>query len=491
MVNASAIRARGARISEVTATPGIALGCGLAAVAFGLALPGSPWHAVAVLILLPLGLAAPTATVLVILAITVLVPWDLQDHFKVIGGPGHRGVLFVDALLGLALLRTGWLLIRRRMEFDRQMAAGTIVAAILLFATVWGMARGADISAAGNEGRRVLFGAGTFLLAWPVLRDSNARRIVAHGLVFIGLALGVWGLAQWVFDFGYSTTGDVGVRGGLNSGQLQGGMYAYPVAVVLAWAALISGGIRSVSVKALLAVILAFNTVCIFLTFERTHMVATALACAFVLVCAGASARRRAKGWLAAMAAIGVVAAMAADTHTRTAVERLALLGDVQSDNSFSTRVLQSNAVITEIAAHPITGSGFGATVTWGLRGKFATNTTTFTDLGYHWLAWKGGIPAAVLIGLILVRAVLRRPEGRDGDQWAAIRLGARGALLALLMIAALFGVFNALGITAVIGLLVAICYSDSEFRPDPRDGPPGPGYGNRTLITAAMRGAR
>lgn len=491
MVNTHSRLVRGIPITVATATPGVALGCGLLAIAFGLALPVSPWHAIAVLVLVPLSLAAPTATVLAVLAITVLVPWGLQDHFKVIGSSGHRGLLFVDALLGLALLRTGWMVVSRRVPFDRQMAMGAIVGATLLAATIMGMARGADISAAGNEGRRALFGAGTFLLAWPLLRDPNVRQILARGLLAIGLALGVWGLAQWLFDFGYSSTGDIGVRGGLTSGQLQGGMYAYPVAVIITWAVLISGGIRSAPVKILLAIVLALNIVCLFLTFERTHMAATALACAFVLARAGVSARRHARGWILAIVAVGMVGSLIAQSHARTAVERLALLGDVRNDNSYSARVLQWNAVSSEIAERPLAGSGFGATVTWGLRDKIAVNTTPFTDLGYHWLAWKVGIPGAALIVVILIRAVLRQTRGFDGDPWAALRLGARGAVLALLVISALFGVFNALGITALIGFLVAVCYSQPEFRSDPDEYPPVSGNANPDPTTAVLKGAR
>jgi hypothetical protein len=43
------------------------------------------------------------------------------------------------------------------------------------------------------------------------------------------------------------------------------------------------------------------------------------------------------------------------------------------------------------------------------------------------------------------------------------MRRGSRAALLALLLISAMFAAFNILGVTALMGLLVAICYSDAD----------------------------
>lgn len=433
---------------------------GMVAMAFGLSLPGSPWNAVALLMVIPLGLAAPTATVVVILAVTVLVPWDFQDHLQILGGEGRRGVLFIDALLLLALARWGWQVLRRRIEFDRPLLLGTIVAATLVAGTFWGLARGADISETGNEARRVLFGAGTFLLAWPLLKEAGARRTLTWALVAIGLALGLWGLSQWFFDIGYSTAGDVGVRGGLTSGQLQGGLYAYPVAVPLAWSALVAGGRRTFAMTALLTAVLAINLVCAFLTFERTILASTALACGFVLVIAGPVVRKQAARWIAAGLPLLVIGVVLAEAQAKTAFERMALLGNVDSDNSFTHRMIEADVLKDEILARPLFGSGFGATVTWGVADKFAMSRSTFADLGCHWLAWKIGLPAAALVLVVLIRAVFRRSRGVDSAPWGIVRTGSRAGLLALLVTSILFGVFDALGITAVIGLLAAICYS-------------------------------
>lgn len=455
-----AVRDDARLLSAAAASPGVVIGAAVAAMVFGLALPASPWDAVAVLVLLPLGMAMPTGALVAILAITVLVPWDVQNHLQILGGHGHRGVLFIDALVLVALLRTGWSVARRRVPFDLPMVLGTTVAVILAAATVWGVVQGGDVSAAGNEGRRALFGACAFLLAWPLVRDPGSRRVIAGSLVIIGLALGLWGFSQWLFDVGYSTAGDVGVRGGLSSGQLQGGMYAYPVAVSLAWSALIAGIARSATHRVLLVAVLALNTICLFLTFERTLMVSTVLACVFVVMSAGAEARRQAMRWVPAIGAFLIVGTGLAAAQARTALERLAMLGDVDSDNSYTHRMIEADVLKDEILARPLFGSGFGASVTWGWGDKFAVSTTPFADLGYHWLAWKVGLPGAILITVILLGAVFRRSHGEESDPWKAIRIGSRGGLLALLATSVLFGVFNALGITAAIGVLVAICYS-------------------------------
>lgn len=441
----------------------------IAALAFGVFLPIDPWAAVAWLILIPLAFAAPVAALAVLVVVTVLVPWQLQDTLKVIGGPDQAGLLFVDVLVLLGLVRIGWLLVRRRLALDLPILLGAIVAAICAASLIWGLWRGADLSEAGHEWRHATLGVGAFLLAWPLMAKRSARRHLPWVLMGLGLALGLWGIAQWVFSVDFTSSGDVGVRGGLSSGQLQGGLYAYPVAVTMAWAALVTGQLRNVSVKALLAVILLLNTVCLLLTFERTFMVATTVACVFVVVTSGVGARRSAARWTGVIAALLIVGAAIAPAEAQTALDRLTSVGRMGSDNSYTHRLAEAHVLTEEIAARPVTGSGFGATVTWGVPDTFDTSTTPFADMGYHWLGWKIGLPAAATVLLLLGRAVLRRIPGKDSAEWHALRTGSRASLLALMLIGITFGVFDALGITAVMGLLVAVCYSRADSLSDPR----------------------
>lgn len=444
-----------------------------AALAFGILLPMAPREAVATALLIPLAVIAPVAAVSVLVGVTVLVPFEVQDALAATGGRGEPGLLFVDALLLVALLRMGWWAVRRRLPVDRPLVVGTVVAMLMTGALIWGVANGAALSEAGHETRRVMLGVGTFLVAWPVLANQPARRQLLPMLFGIGLLLGVWGLVQWFFDLGYTTSGDVGVRSGVDRtssgrGQLQGGMYAFPVAVILAWAGLVSGQLRSTGVRSLLALIMLLNGVCLLLTFERSFWVATLVGCAFVALTSGAAARRKAIKW-AALGGLALVIVSAGTSEGRTALERLASVGQVSTDHSFLSRLVESQAVVEAILQRPIPGSGFGATITWGAPGLFATETTPFVHNGYLWLAWKVGIPAAVLVVVLIGLAILqRRPVGPvgDADSWRALRIGSRASLLALMLVAVTFPVFNALGITAAMGLLVALCYSPAS--PDP-----------------------
>jgi O-antigen ligase len=437
----------------------------IAALAFGVLLPIAPRTAVAAFVVIPFALAAPAASTAVLIAVTVLVPFDLQEAFKVTGGRGEPGLLLIDALMLLGLLRIGWLLLRKRLPLDLPLLAGAGVGLIYAAALGWGLVRGWDVSEAGHEARRAVLGVAAFLLVWPLMANRTARRRLVWVLITVGLALGIWGLAQWLFVVAYTDQGDVGVRAGVDltsagRGQLQGGMYAYPVAVTLAWAALVMGRIQRVPVKWLLAAILFLNAVCLLVTFERTLWVATVIACVLVVVMSGGAAARPALKWAGAGVACMTVLAALSPGEARSAVERLLSVHEASSDNSLWARLAESRYVIEAIHHRPITGSGFGATITWGVRDTFGTVTTTFSHNGYLWLSWKIGIPAAALVVLLIVGAILRRTPGSDTADWRALRRGSQASLVAVLLICVMFPVFNALGITALIGLLVAVAYS-------------------------------
>ncbi|MET9375438.1 O-antigen ligase family protein [Streptomyces sp. NPDC002992] len=446
----------------------------LAALAFGALLPSDPLAAVAAIVVIPLAFGAPVAALSALLALTVLVPFPVQDQFSVIGGSGRPGLLLADVLLVLGLCRIGWLILSRRLRIDVPLLAAAAVALVLTAALAWGIAHGAAVSEAGHEARRVMLGVGAFVLAWPLVREEAARRRLEKGLIAIGLALGAWGLIQWGFSISYTSAADVGVRRGVDltssgHGSLQGGLYAYPVAVTLAWAALVSGRVRSTPLRWLLAAIVCLNALCAWLTYERTFWVAAAVACAVVLMMSGAQARRLAARWVPIGAASLLVCVFAlAPGELRTAVERMLSVTRLEVDKSYEYRVIESQIVGDEIRNSPLTGSGFGATITWGKDDTFNTLTTPFAHNGYLWLAWKIGIPAALFLVSVIVAAVVRRGPPVEEWRWHALRIGSRAALLALLLISVTFPAFDALGVTAVMGLLVAVCFSGGG------DAPPG-----------------
>ncbi|MFD7976476.1 O-antigen ligase family protein [Streptomyces sp. NPDC059071] len=448
----------------------------LAALVFGALLPGDPLTAVGAVVVIPLALGAPVAALSVLIAVTVLVPFEVQDQFSLVGGSGRPGLLLVDVLMLLGMCRVAWLVLSRRLQLDKPLLVAAVVTLVLAVALAWGIARGADVSEAGHETRRVMLGVGAFVLAWPVVRDKAARRRLEGALIALGLALGLWGLVQWGFSIDYTSSADVGIRRGVDltsagRGSLQGGLYAYPVAVTLAWAALVSGRLRSVPVRWLLAAVVCLNAVCLWLTYERTFWVATAVSCASVVVMSGAQARRNAAKWVP-VGAVSLLVGLAvlAPGEIRTALERVLSVNRLEIDESYSYRVIESQVVLEEIGGRPLTGSGFGATVTWGKEDTFAPLTTPFIHNGYLWLAWKIGVPAAVFLVAVIVAAVLRRGAPGEDPRLHVLRVGSRASLLSLLLTTMTFPAFNTLGVTAVTGLLVAVCFCG---RDDVSAGPP------------------
>jgi hypothetical protein len=455
---------------------GVGLGVG-AAVGFGVLLPRWPLQAVALVVLLPLAFAAPVASLGLLLSLTLIVPFDLQNEHAFIGGEGVPGLLIVDLLLLLGLIRVGALLARGKLRAETPLLVALALGAVLALLLAEGIARGADVSDAGHEARRLALGVGTFVLAWPILLDQGARRRLYGVLMTLGLALGLWGLAQWLLGVEFTAGADVGIRPGVEGtvsarGSLQGGLYAFPVAVTLAFAAVVSGRIRSPDIRWLVIGVLLLNGLCLLLTYERTFWAATVVACAVVALRSGPAARRAALRW-GAVGAVVLVALLTVLGETQTAVQRLVTVVDYGTDQSLEYRKVETRNVLDAIAARPVTGSGLGATITWGKQGVFGTQTTPFSHNGYAWLAWKLGLPVAILLLVLIGWIALRRAPPLREKELLALRAGSQAALLALLLIGATFPPFNAFGITAAMGLLAAVA-----LQPRARDGIPGPRRG-------------
>jgi hypothetical protein len=418
-----------------------------------------------------IALFAPLGAVALLLFVTVLVPYPIQNRYALFGGTGVPGILIVDLLLILSVARVTVFFLARRMLPGAAMLAYLLLLGVGL-QLVHGILNGAATGDAGLEARNVGNAIAGFLLAIPVLQDPVRRARLPAVLLAIAICAGVWGLAQWVQDMPFNG-GDFGVRKGAfgtesGRGQLQGGLYFYAGAVVLAFAALISDAIRSPWVRAVTMVALAANVVCLLLTYERTFWLAAALGCAFVALRSPKASRRRAMaftavGLAALVAALGVVS----PTSLRTALERGSSVAEVQADDSGAYRVAETEAALEPIRARPLDGSGFGATITWEppqFRGK--TVTEDFIHNGYAWLVWKTGLLfTAVWVGVIALSALHRPPVSED-PLIGILRAGAQAALLGLLVINVTFPSFNALGIAAASGLLVALCWIPRPRRP-------------------------
>ncbi|MCW2546650.1 MAG: O-antigen ligase [Mycobacterium sp.] len=437
---------------------------GLLAATFGVALASDPLDAVLLLGLVPLALACPTATLGVVLFVTVLVPFDTQNRYSLGGGAGVPGLLAVDLLLLLGLCRIAFLVWRRRLRVTRPLAVAALFLVGIFGAAVHGLATGAAASDVGTEARCLVFGIGAFLLAWPLLLEQATRVRLYRTLLALGLALGLWGVAQVVLKVPYTSSGDVGVRPGIDQiaaiggGQLQGGLYAFPVAVALSFAALLSGAIKSGAVRALTVTIFGLNCVCVLLTYERSIWAAAIIGCIAAALRSGRAAWPATRRWLAVGLAVVAVYAAGSPGAVSTAINRIESSFSYQNQNSFQARKVESEAVLKAIRHEPLTGSGFGATVTWGKRNIFATSTTNFSHEGYLWLAWKVGLPLALaLVGCLLFTA-LRRMRPTADPPFRALRVGSHAALLASLAVCVTFPEFNALGITAALGVITAAC---------------------------------
>ena len=420
---------------------------------------------VAVGMLVALAFAAPVLNLVLIVFATAVIPFSVQNRL----GGGARGLILSDVLLLAGLLRvvpgvlSGFRLKHRQRTILLALGA---FSSVVLLQFLRGLASGHDVSIAGAE-LRTLLGFATFLVAVPVLAREDARSQLFKGLLFTGLALGLWGLAQWVFDIGFE--GGFGVREGINfttsgRGQLQGGMYAFPIAAVVGFSVLIAGDVRRHSHRALIAGVTVLNLACVLLTYERTFWVATTVALGFVTIRSGRRSRSRALVWGPAVVLVllGSMATLSPGT-LGAARERLLSLGQYSSDGSVRYRIVESRHVLEEIGAHPVAGAGLGAELVWNRPWEgVATRSYHYTHNGYLWVAWKLGLPAALLLFATLAVAIAWRAPPGGSPLTQSLRQGAQGSLLLLMIASVTFPSFNTYGITATMGLLLAICASRS-----------------------------
>ncbi len=423
-------------------------------------------------LILALAFVAPAVNLTLIVFTTAIVPFTVQNQ---LAGSG-RGVILSDVLLLAALIRVAPGLVAGAALGRRQRTVLIPLTAFLLMVTlqfIRGYASGNDLSTAGVE-LRTLMGFATFLVAVPLLPDEATRRQVVKGLLFTGLVLGLWGMAQWVLDLRFE--GEFGVREGITfttsgRGQLQGGMYAFPVATILGFAALVSGAVRERRHQMVVATVVLLNLVCVLLTYERTFWVTTALAMGFVTIRSGRAPRTRALLWGPTIVFV-VLAGMAtlAPGALGAAQERLLSLGQYANDSSVHYRMVESGHVLDQVRAQPLLGWGLGAEMVWS-RPWYGVPPRAYhySHNGYLWVAWKLGLPTALLLLGTLLAAIARRAPPGD-TLLRSMHHGSQGALLLLMISSLTFPSFSTYGITATMGVLVAFCgvRPESESRQPP-----------------------
>ena len=444
--------------------------CAAAAV-FGAMVAVSPFIALGLLAaggVVALAFLRPVAHLTLILAVTSIVPYALQNQY---GFGGGAGLIFSDVLILVALLRALMLLVRQPLEPRRTLAMGAVAGMLVIaaFQAYRGFSYGAGLGQVGYE-LRVLLGWATIAVAIPLLQDEAARMRLFKGMVGVGIAVGIYGLLQYFELITFFAEGQAGLREGVKftssgKGQIQGGLFAFPVGVLLGFAALTSGAIRSRAGQIALLAVVGLNAIGLLLTYERTFWVATLLALGFIAVRAGFAQRLR-----VVVLTIGLVIVVAPVLSTvapgslSAASERLLSLNQYGNDDSVRYRLQEGRHVVDKIQEHPLIGWGLADQIFYGLPWLQTPPTAEyFAHNGYLWLAWKIGIPAALLLFAVIAWAVIARPPPTLDPLHRSVRLGAQAALLVMLVVSITFPSFSALNITAVSGVLLAICLGISR----------------------------
>ena len=405
---------------------------------------------------------APVAHLLGLIALTAIVPLDVQARFGSGGSVAAAGVLPSDVLLLAGLARALVVLPRQPLSRRASVAAG-LTATFLLVAALQllhALAIGRPISGVGGE-FRALLGFGALFVALPILADSTSRRRLLAGLAWLGLALGLWGIVQFAAHLQFYDEPDAPIAAGsfLTAGRVVG-LFCFPIAAIVGLAVLTGAPSRGLGGRALLSAVVVTNCIAILLTFERTFALVLIVGLALVFLRAAARQRVRLALWgTVAVVCTTLAVALAAPAALSAYAVRLRSIGYAHTDPAVLYRVEESRLLVQQIRARPVIGSALGATILIGRPGtNLAPAPRRYAENAYLWLMWKLGVPAAALMCTLLVVAVFTpRPclEERTG---LVLRRGCQAALAAVMAASLTFSSFNQIGVTAVMGLLAALC---------------------------------
>jgi hypothetical protein len=444
-------------------------GAAMLAGAAAVTAPG-PAKGVATMALLTLfAFRAPVAQLLLLVAMTAIVPLGVLARFGSGGTVNNAGVLPSDCMLIAALIRALVVLPWTPLPARARWAVGVMSAFYFGVCLQVGHAivLGRPLSGVGSE-FRTLLALGTMLAAAPLVADPGSRRRLLRGLLIVGLAVGVWGIVQFALGLRFDAPdGNSSVASFLTAGRVVG-LLVFPIAAVVSLAVVTGAPPRSRVARALLLATFAANMLAIVLTFERTVLLAAAVGCALVFVRGTAAQRIRMLAWASPVLAVGLAAvALASPAVLPAYAQRLASLTALQTDPSAVYRRQEAEVIGQQIAAHPVAGSGLGAAI---LIGRPGTNRPLvlrrFAENGYQWLAWKLGIPIAAMLCVVFALALLARGGRWESPDEMIVRRACQAALAALALVMLTFSAASDFESTPAIGLIAALALART-YRPD------------------------
>jgi O-Antigen ligase len=449
-------------------------GLGLLALPFGVLVGTRPGLAIGIVgvgAVLAAAFMAPVLHLLVLVAITVLVPYGMQNDFSFAAQPGQPGVIATDILLGAGMLRAIVSVVWMPLDRRRALAAVMMLAFLVVTAVqaVHGIRVGQSKSVTGYEAR-VLLGWGTFLLALPLLADPPARTRLIRGLLVVGLAVGVWGLVQYFTNVGLTAGSDAGVRSGATvtnlgpvytqSRSIQGGLFAFPIAFLMGIAVLVLAPIRSRPIRFAAIAMVLLNAACLVLTYERTFWLATVVGLGLIVLKGDAAQRIKSVALGALLVVVSLVGlATLSPGSIEAARVRLLSLGQGASDQSIRARIAETRPMLHKIDERPVEGWGLGDDIVWGMPWvDVSAKATPFAHNGYLWLAWKLGVVGALLLVLLMAWSVIARGPPDLTARERAVRHGAQAGMLVMLIVTVTFPSVRELSITSALGVLIALC---------------------------------
>jgi O-antigen/teichoic acid export membrane protein len=418
-----------------------------------------------------LAVRAPAVHLLALVALTTIVPLAVQARLGSGGSVDSAGVLPSDVLLLTGLARA--LLVLPRQPLRRLTSAALTLTALFLLAgalqLVHALALGRPISGVGGE-FRALLGFGTLFVALPVLADPEQRRRLLSGLGWLGLALGLWGIAQFALHLRFTEVDSPLDLGNFQTAGRVVGLFAFPVAATLALAVLTGDETLTARARLLLAAVVTTNLVAVIFTFERTFLLVTLIGFGLVFVRGTWGQRTRlALSVPFAVVLAGLVLALLAPAALSAYRDRLLTLTSAKTDPAVQYRIVESRLVAQEIRSRPIVGSALGATILIGRPGtNVAPALRRHAENGYLWLAWKVGIPAALAMCALLALAMTAPRPRWEELSGVVLRRGCQAALAAVALASFSFPSFNQTGITALMGVLAAACVA-AELAAGPR----------------------